>query len=258
MYFMLYEHDHENRAKTFAGHQPRCQIVTGDVKEVSGLTTLIFWGHGTPGFLCGLSPKQAADKVKDWRETNKKIDTVEIITCNTRHAPSGSDPFVAQFRSKLGFFLRRSIRVKALPIRMGKGGVEGDSILFADYKSKTWCYLTTHSENSLLFMRRLFKYICENDFDDDAILTAVYLTSPPPTEKPPRTAINPFTKFVKEIKDMHDSDQISGLSNQEAFLKDLVKHMKDAAFRTEFIRTRKYSMNYGDFDSLRRQLVTVK
>lgn len=258
MYFLLYEHDHENRAKTLTGHQPNCQLVTEDPKEVVGLTNLIFWGHGNSGFLCGLTPSQAADKVKAWRDVNKKIDTIEILTCNTRHATSGSDPFVAQFKIKLGFRLRRNLKVKALPIRMGKDGVQGDSILFADYKTKTWCYLTTPTETSLLFMRNVFKWICEKEHNDNAIQTAVYLTSPPPKQNPPMPATNPFPKYVKEIKEMHDSKAISGLSNQEIFMKALANHLKVDAFRTEFIATRKYSMNYGDFDSLRRQLVTIK
>jgi len=258
MYYILYEHDHENRAKALTGHMPYCQLVTDAVKVVPDLTTLIFWGHGGTGFLCGLSPKEAADKVKAWREMNKKIDTVEIITCNTRHSSSGSLPFVDQFRIKLGFLLRRSLKVKALPIRMGPDGVQGDSILFAGYETKTWCYLTTPNESSLLFMRKVFKEVCEKEHGDNVIKTAVYLTTPPPKSLETVPAKNPFLKWVKTIKEMHDSRTIHGLSNNDRFMKDLANALKDDAFRTEFVLSRKYSMNYGDFDRLRDQLVVIK
>lgn len=258
MYFVLYEHDHENRAKGLTGHLPNCQLVTDDVKAVPGLTTLVFWGHGTPGSLCGLAPKVAADKVKAWREINKKIDTVEILTCNARHAGSGSDPFVEQFRIKLGFQLRRNLKVKALPIRMGPGGVQGDSILFADYKTKTWCYMTTPDESSLIFMRKVFKWVCENEHGDDAIRTAVYLTTPPPKALVTAPAQNPFAKKVTTIKELHDSRAIHAWSNDDRFMLDFANALKNSAFRAEFVSTRKYSMNYGDFDHLRDQLVTIK
>jgi hypothetical protein len=41
-------------------------------------------------------------------------------------------------------------------------------------------------------------------------------------------------------------------------MKALANALKDDAFRAEFVSTRKYSMNYGDFKHLRDQLVTIK
>ena len=45
MYYILYEHDHENRAKALSGHMPCCQLVTDAVKVVPDLTGLaLFYG----------------------------------------------------------------------------------------------------------------------------------------------------------------------------------------------------------------------
>ena len=257
MHYILYEHDHENRATALANRMPIYQLVTDPVKVVPDITTLIFWGHGTAGGLCGMSPHDAAKKVKAWKASNKKIKTVEILTCNARHSATGTDPFIAQFRRKLGFQLRRSLKVKCLPIRMGPGGIHGDSILFADYMTKTWCYVTTPNESSLHFIRNIFKHVCENEYGDDAIKTAVFLTSPPPKALVTGPAKNPFPRLVNSIREMHDSPTIHAYSSQAPFMRDFANALKDNAFRTEFLRTRKYSMNYGDFNHLRDQLVAI-
>ena len=136
--------------------------------------------------------------------------------------------------------------------------MHGDSILFADYASKTWCYLTTPDESALAFMRNVFKAIVEKEHGDDAIRTATYLTTPPPKKQGEGSAVNPFSEHAAAIKDMHDSRTIHAYSNQVVFMDKLASALKGDAFRREFISTRKYSMNYGTFDHLRNQLVQIK
>lgn len=255
-YVILYQDDHQKRAHAMA--PAKSQLVSLPAKAVEGMDTLVFWGHGTPASLCGMHPKDVADVVKRWRAVNKKIDTIEILTCNSRHAPTGSDPFVKQLRSQLGFMLR-GLTIKSMPVRMGPGGLHGDSILFADFASKTWCYMTTHSEISLGGLRKLYKRLCEDEFGDDAIETALYLTTPPPRRALGGPVVNPFPKWSREIKDIHDSAQMLAWMSVDGhpFMKTLLAALKDDGYRREFIASRKYSMNYGTFDSLWDQLVKV-
>ncbi|MBX3231374.1 MAG: hypothetical protein KIT84_10550 [Labilithrix sp.] len=256
-FYFVYEHDHANRARAFAGD--KCQDINQPAKTVQKLDTLVFWGHGTPAGLCGKDAKGIVDVIKKWRALNSKIETVEILTCNSRHAPGGSDPFITKLKNQMGFRLR-NVKVKAMPIRMGPGGLHGDSILFADYNSRTWCYMTAPSDRELFSMRSLFKAICETLHGDNAVTTATYLTSSPPRKPNEGAPLNPFSKWAKEIKDIHDCQQIQGWlgGNVSQFMKDFLKALDDDAFRREFIATRKYSMNYGMFETLRSALVTIK
>jgi hypothetical protein len=256
-YFLLYEHDHANRALALAAD--RCEDVNATGRALPNLDTLTFWGHGTPGSLCGKNARSIVDIVKMWRSENPNISTVEVLTCNSRHAPGGVDPFVTQLRSQMGFMLR-NVKIKSMPIRMGPGGLHGDSILFADYKTRTWCYVTTPSEGTLFSTRAMFKLVCEKLHGDNALTTAIFLSTPPPRKSMEEPPLNPFSKWCKEIEDIHDSPQIQGwLAGKEPqFTENFLKALNDEAFRREFIATRKYSVNYGTFEYLRAQLVTVR
>ena len=258
MFYVLYQLDHRARAQALAGGN--CQLVSDPVRVVPGMTTLTFFGHGTPTGLCEQTPDAAADLIRRWKSSNKKIKTVEILTCNSRHAPGGSDPFASKLKRSLGFRYR-NLKILSMPIRMGIGGVHGDSILFADALSRTWCYMTTKDAPSFFFMRNLFKWICEAPgepgYKDDAIKAAVYLTTPPRQLTGRLPADNPFRKHAETIADIHTSRAISAYSNQPIFMEKLALALKNAAFRREFVSTRKYSMNYGTFDQLRNQLAAV-
>ena len=74
--------------------------------------------------------------------------------------------------------------------------------------------------------------------------------------------MNPFSKWAREVRDVHENGTIQGFmaagDKRPEFMKDLVKALKNDAFRREFIASRKYTMNYGTFERLRDQLVTIK
>ncbi|WP_420466526.1 hypothetical protein [Panacagrimonas sp.] len=262
MYHILYEHDHANRAKALDDNQGRAQLVQDPVVKVAGLKTLILWGHGNSGLFCNLSPGDLADKVKEWKSKNSGIDSVEILTCNSRHAKAGTEPYVDQFKHKLGFFTRRKLTIKSLPVRMGVNGVNGDSILFADYKSKTWCYLTS-SESTFHYAKNVFKSVCENMFGDDAIDAAAYLTNTPPHDIRKDALGNAKVgQFlikckVNKVEELHASGTVHGWTNVDKFMTDFREMLSIPSFRRAFVTSRPFTLNYGTFDYLRKSLVAV-
>ena len=260
---ILYQADHQKRALALSS---KAQLVSLPARTIPALDTLVFWGHGTQGTLCAMTADQIADVVKSWKASNKKLATVEILTCNSRHAAEGQNPFVAQLRSKLGFLLR-NVKIKSMPIRMGAGGVHGDSILFADDSSRTWCYITAPSEKALQAIRGLFKEICEKQHEEDAVRTGLFLTTPPPFRANEPPAANPFPKIVPDIAALHENGKVQAWlapkpppatgPNEPRFMQDLLNALADDSFRRAFITSRKYSMNYGTFAHLRDQLATT-
>ena len=146
MIFLLYTQDHAARAEALAQVLPGAQhgLVTTTPVAKAGLDTLIFWGHGDMLRLCGLLAPDVTKLIAAWKKLNPGLKTVEIITCNARHASVGSDPLAAQIKRGLtaGFLsATRSIVVKALPVNVG-GKHEAYSILLANAPNKTWCYVT--------------------------------------------------------------------------------------------------------------------
>ena len=143
---ILYTFDHTNRGLTLAGALPAAQhgLVSTVPTAKPGLDTLVFWGHGTFVSLCDLQSAAMVTLIRDWKRLNPSLKTVEIITCNSRHSPTGYDAYAAQIKAGLrtGFMRNtRNIVVKALPVNVG-GSLNSHSILLADWESSTWCYIT--------------------------------------------------------------------------------------------------------------------
>ena len=143
---ILYEADHEKRAETLAGALPGSQhhLVSTAPSKKDGLDTLAFWGHGTQAFLCGMNVSGFVALVKSWKKLNSSLKTVEIITCDARHAAGTDDPFVVMAKAALrGGILSstRSMVLKAMPVHV-VGSQDALSILLADWQSKSWCYIT--------------------------------------------------------------------------------------------------------------------
>ena len=94
MNVILYEKDHKDRAIDLADVETKCRRktlalhVTTCPKEIPGLTTLVYFGHGT------LLPKNMAENIRSWRENNAKLKTIELITCNATHTLKGVQAFV--------------------------------------------------------------------------------------------------------------------------------------------------------------------
>jgi hypothetical protein len=143
---ILYAQDHTERGVALSQAVPGSQagLVTTAPTAKPGLDTLTFWGHGDIARLCGLQSEDFAKLVKDWAKLNSGLQTVEIITCNARHAPTGFDPYAQTVVSGLRSGLlssTRNIVVKALPVNVG-GTLNAFSILLAHAPNKSWCYVT--------------------------------------------------------------------------------------------------------------------
>ena len=146
---------HGPRAQALAALSPgsRCgDIQTTQPVAIPGLDTLVFWGHGDKYKLCGKTPRELHDVIKAWKAVNPGLNTVELITCNARHAATG-DPFAKQLKDGIGLMSSlRGLKIKALPTFVG-GRNNAWSILLAETNSNTWCYITAPGANDSLLMQ---------------------------------------------------------------------------------------------------------
>lgn len=145
---------HGPRAQSLASVSPtsRCgDIASTQPSAVPGMHTLTFWGHGDSFKLCGQTADQIFSLIKGWKKLNSGLKTIEIITCNARHAVGGI-PFVNQLKSKFGLLSGTSgMVVKALPVTV-TGKNNAWSILLAETNFKSWCYVTAPGADDRLLM----------------------------------------------------------------------------------------------------------
>jgi hypothetical protein len=146
---------HGPRAQALATFTPgsRCSdIDTTAATAVPGLDTLAFWGHGDSQKLCGKTASELFAIIKQWKKLNPGLKTIEVITCNARHASAG-DPFVNQLKSKFGILSgTQGMVIKALPLTV-TGKTNAWSILLAEINYNSWCYITAPGANDALLMQ---------------------------------------------------------------------------------------------------------
>ncbi|MGR4868938.1 hypothetical protein ACIPRI_08690 [Variovorax sp. LARHSF232] len=141
------EADHQKRAELLAktyGAQA-INIAGGAAPAtVADLDTLVFWGHGDAQHFCSLDDSGFLDVVSDWKKQNKKISSVEMISCNLRHrqgtyTDSYTMKVVAKLKKK-----HAGLTFKALPVATTRMGVTCEnSILKWQPASQTWAYCAT-------------------------------------------------------------------------------------------------------------------
>ncbi len=150
---ILYQHDHQARAVALSQAIGARAVGVDTQPQAGGIDTLIFWGHGDPYALCGKTATQIQEIVKRWKAKNNGLNTVEILTCNARHAPGNTSPIASQIKRKLhgAFSSTRNIKVKALPVSVG-GKHNAWSILLADTTSRSWVYVTAPGTNDANMM----------------------------------------------------------------------------------------------------------
>lgn len=138
------EQDHKKRAEELAKtyDAPNFDITATQPVQVSGADTLVFWGHGDAYKFCSMDADKFLDTVVAWRERNKKVRTVEMISCNLRHRMGTQpDSYTMKVLSKLKR-KHAGIRLKALPLAYSRMGVACEnSILKWQPASKTWAYV---------------------------------------------------------------------------------------------------------------------
>ncbi len=143
---ILYAQDHTERGQALAQAVGGSQssLVTTPASKKPGLDTLTFWGHGDLVRLCGKTAAEMVTLIKQWKDLNGSLATVEVITCNARHSSGRHDSFVQNLVNGLraGFMSStRSLVVKAMPVNV-EGAHNGYSILLAHAPNKSWCYVT--------------------------------------------------------------------------------------------------------------------
>lgn len=145
-------HGPRTQALSGATAASRCgDIATTAPSAVVGLDTLAFWGHGDAHKLCDKTPDQLFALIRAWKSLNGGLKTIEIITCNARHASSG-DSFASKIKSKFGILTgTRGMVVKALPVTV-TGTLNAWSILLAETNFNSWVYITAPGATDALLM----------------------------------------------------------------------------------------------------------
>lgn len=168
MVYLLYQQDHAARAVALSNADPLVggsSVVTADPKQAAILPaqasqydTLCFWGHGDAYGFCGLNSATAfVETAKAWKKKLGKVKTVEIVTCNSRHASEMVSkgqtttiaPFISQIKTAMKWKMR-GITLKSVPIRTGNTTTNTRSILIASHSSSTWCYITGNTEQEMM------------------------------------------------------------------------------------------------------------
>jgi|JI9StandDraft_1071089.scaffolds.fasta_scaffold98721_2 hypothetical protein len=211
---------HENRARVLS------EIIAGShyalvdtvATQKLNLDTLIFWGHGTAHGLCGKTPQQLAQIIKNWKAQNSRLNTVELITCDARHIMGNrTDSYSNNLKLalKTGFLSStRNIILKALPLTVG-GMTNASSILVADYGTKSWVYITAPRDER----------------GNDYMMMQVY----------------DIIKRDKVTKKLLEGD-VDVAQRADEMVREYVEYRGEA---------RKWTMNYGYFNTLRSHLVVV-
>lgn len=139
------ESDHKNRAELLAKtYSTTAYDITATQPVSADADTLTFWGHGDAHKFCSMDEDDFLGMVLAWKKANKRIQTVEMISCNLRHRMGNQpDAFTTKVISKI----RRKhadICFKALPVaKTGMGVACENSILKWQPSSQTWAYCAT-------------------------------------------------------------------------------------------------------------------
>jgi hypothetical protein len=144
---------HGPRAEALAAvtHGSKVSEVSSKASAVQDLDTLTFWGHGDSHQLCGQGVDEIHSVIQAWKKLNPGLKTVEIITCNARHALNG-DPFATRLKNSFGYWSGTSdITLKALPTTV-TGKNNAWSILLAETIHKSWVYVTAPGLDDKLLM----------------------------------------------------------------------------------------------------------
>ena len=183
---ILSENDHQKRSQALATSLVN-DAIADDIdktpQKVTGLKTLIFWGHGNQIALCNKSAREIVEIINAWKKLNSDLKTVEIITCNSRHFDekvkntkpkkhiksvlthlgSGqriNNSIAKQVKRGLKYSLYpsiRKIRVLSMPESV-RGSYKQHSILYWDPPSTSWCYVTGATEPEMFTTGTNIKY----------------------------------------------------------------------------------------------------
>jgi hypothetical protein len=139
--YVLWGGEHEGRAKELAKvyHETAAAHSLTPVKSAD--KTLTIWGHGGQTEFANMTSDQMIKLVIDWKKMNPSLTTVEIVTCDARHA---QDATAASFAGRVAAGVHAkypTLLVKGLPIGQH---ADDESVLFADSHGSNagFCYLT--------------------------------------------------------------------------------------------------------------------
>lgn len=163
---ILYEADHDMRAialQVSLTNRATTYPVDAQPCKQDGLKTIIFWGHGDEHALCGKSADGIYRLIKEWKNLNDGLDTIEILTCNSAHwRPFAKDnkpksyvrskithlggkminnSFNKQVKRSLKYSSHNSLKkihVKGMPFSEQTGHHAAVSILLWDKDTSTW------------------------------------------------------------------------------------------------------------------------
>ncbi|MDB5267504.1 MAG: hypothetical protein JWP58_544 [Hymenobacter sp.] len=115
---ILYQDDHILRAGNLARVlNERSMSVTAAVAAVPACadSTLTIWGHGGPDSFADKTAPDLRGLIAAWKTRNPQLATVELITCDARHAEADRDSYTDKLMPLLIVGSKSLVAVKALP-----------------------------------------------------------------------------------------------------------------------------------------------
>lgn len=147
------EPDHKVRATSLAqACATTAAAISDPARQIAGLDTLVFWGHGTARKFCGLSPEDFVQRINVWRTINPDLKTVEILTCNARHTENGRDSYtdkVVTTLSRRPNKVADKVNFRALPVCTTPSGKVCHYSILRWHKSNTWAYIAAPKKDEL-------------------------------------------------------------------------------------------------------------
>jgi hypothetical protein len=140
-------------------------------------STLTVWGHSGDGYFCRRTNTEFCALLSVWKAANPKLTTVEIITCDARHA-------ILDYMSAYGESIDKFLKIKKINVTVKafpKGMRPTDSsLLYADGQSRTFCYVTSSDNESFAEISRLVVGSNENNLVTLAATLAKLIKFQPP------------------------------------------------------------------------------
>lgn len=94
---VLWGKEHQWRASNLAAvlgeSVAQLELAAKGAIPVSADSTLTIWGHGGSEIFAEMNASALGDFIKAWKAKNPALKTVELVTCDARHASDNRDSF---------------------------------------------------------------------------------------------------------------------------------------------------------------------
>jgi hypothetical protein len=175
---IIYGKDHYDRARALgkAVGNEHVMAVPTDKRFIPNNAKdpiLTAWGHGGPDTFCDMVNLEFCILLNEWKKRNPALSTVEIVTCDARHA---AQDYLSSYAVSIAKYMEANtigLEIKALPQGPYK---TGKSALGASDNTSSYCYISSPDDGTFdaLLNRLVFEILpaCDDDFQRAADILA--------------------------------------------------------------------------------------